>query len=81
VNGGVYGNHPNLDDLDDSGNTSYSQDGTNAFRSTDFRDVYGTVLKHWLNMAPATILGGVLQLDPGDPTLYWTSANLDLGFL
>jgi hypothetical protein len=32
-------------------------------------------------MAPATILGGVLQLDPGDPTLYWTSANLDLGFL
>jgi uncharacterized protein (DUF1501 family) len=44
VNGGVYGNHPNLDDVDDSGNTNYSQDGTSGFRSTDFRDVYGTVL-------------------------------------
>ena len=87
VNGGVYGNHPNIEDLDDEGNTKYSQDNTNDFRSTDFRDVYGTIMKHWLNMADNTIIdpvtpaNGALRKDVGDPTLYWTSPNLDLGFL
>lgn len=87
VNGGVYGNHPNLDDLDDEGNTKYSQDNSNDFRSTDFRDVYGTIMKHWLNMAPNTIIdpitpaNGALRLDTGDPTLYWTAADLDMGFV
>src|SRR5205085_2376158 len=56
VVGGVYGNHPNLDDVDDEGNTKYSQDGLNDFRSTDFRDVYGTIMKHWLNMPDSTII-------------------------
>lgn len=81
VTGGIYGNHPNIDDLDDSGNTKYSQDNTDGFRSTDFRDVYGTVLKHWLNMSAPTILSAVLPPDPGDPDLYWTIPNLDLGFV
>jgi uncharacterized protein (DUF1501 family) len=87
VVGGVYGNHPNLDDVDDEGNTRYSQDATNDFRSTDFRDVYGTIMKHWLNMADDTIIDpvtpadGALKLDAGDPTLYWTSADLDMGFV
>ena len=87
VVGGVYGNHPNLDDVDDEGNTRYSQDATNDFRSTDFRDVYGTIMKHWLNMADDTIIDpvtpadGALRLDAGDPTLYWTSADLDMGFV
>ncbi len=87
VNGGVYGNHPNLDDVDDEGNTKYSQDPLNDFRSTDFRDVYGTIMKHWLNMADNTIIdpvtpaNGALRLDGGDPTLYWTDADLDLGFV
>lgn len=82
VNGGVYGNHPNIDALalDEDGNTEYTQDA-NPFRSTDFRDVYGTVLKHWLNMTHADVLANALQLDAGDPTYYWTSENFDLGFL
>jgi uncharacterized protein (DUF1501 family) len=77
VNGGVYGNHPNVDALDDNGNTPYSQDGTDGFRSTDFRDVYGTVLKHWVNMAPADV-STLLPVDGGDPTIYWTAPNFDL---
>jgi uncharacterized protein (DUF1501 family) len=87
VVGGVYGNHPNLDDVDDEGNTKYSQDTLNDFRSTDFRDVYGTIMKHWLNMPgntvvdPVTPANGMLRLDTGDPTLYWTAADLDMGFL
>jgi uncharacterized protein (DUF1501 family) len=87
VVGGVYGNHPNLDDVDDEGNTKYSQDPLNDFRTTDFRDVYGTIMKHWLNMPANTVIdpitpaNGVLRLDSGDPTLYWTAADLDMGFL
>jgi uncharacterized protein (DUF1501 family) len=83
VNGGVYGNHPDIDPLalDDRGNTVYSQAPPNGYRSTDFRDVYGTVLKHWLNISPTTILSSVLPVDPGPATDYWTVANLDLGFL
>jgi uncharacterized protein (DUF1501 family) len=82
VNGGVYGNHPNIDAgaLDDEGNTVYSQATGDGFRSTDIRDVYGTVLKHWLNM-PVGDVATVLPLDGGDPNTYWTAANLDLNFL
>ena len=81
VNGGVYGNHPNIDSgaLDDEGNTVYKQ-GADAFRSTDFRDVYGTVLKHWLGM-PGGDVGTLLPADVGDPDSYWTTRNFDLGFL
>ena len=39
--------------LDDDGNTVYTQTRRSRFRSTDFRDVYGTILKHWLNMPQA----------------------------
>jgi uncharacterized protein (DUF1501 family) len=84
LNGGVYGNHPNINDadLEDDGNTVYRQT-PNAFRSTDFRDVFGTVLKNWLNMSQAQILSNVLIPDTlaGE---YWTLANgidLDMGFL
>jgi uncharacterized protein (DUF1501 family) len=82
VTGGVYGNHPNIDPgaLDDNGNTVYSQ-AAGPFRSTDFRDVYGTVLKHWMNVPTATILAGILSLDSGSPATYWTSEDFDLGFL
>jgi uncharacterized protein (DUF1501 family) len=81
VNGGVYGNHPNIAALalDYDGNTPYSQ-AAGAYRSTDFRDVYGTILKHWLNM-PAGSIPAVLPADGGDPDLYWTSPNLDMGFV
>jgi uncharacterized protein (DUF1501 family) len=86
LNGGVYGNHPNIDaldiDADGNGNTIYRQTA-NAFRSTDFRDVFGTILKHWLNMSQVQILSSVLIPDTlaGE---YWTLANgidLDMGFL
>jgi uncharacterized protein (DUF1501 family) len=82
VAGGVYGRHPNIDPaaLDDEENTPYAQ-GAAAFRSTDFRDVFGTILKHWLAIPQTTILSSILPLDAGDPSKYWTVANLDMGFL
>ncbi len=95
VNGGVYGDHPNINSdpninngyggngaLNGDGNTLYSQvqqntDPTLPYRATDIRDVYGTILKHWLNMDPTPIL----PADTGDPTLDWTVPNFDLPFL
>jgi hypothetical protein len=71
---------PTSSPLDDDENTIYSQAAV-AHRSTDFRDVYGTILKHFVNMTPANILANVLPLDAGDPNDYWTAANFDLGFL
>jgi len=78
VNGGVYGNHPNIAAavLDD-GNTVYKQ-GADPFRSTDIRDVYGNVLEHWFNMPDGIIIPNVLKLDTGfDPNEYWTVENFD----
>lgn len=87
INGGIYGNHPNIDGndgthgIDNNGNSRYSQDNANPQRSTDFRDVYGTIIKHWLGIAnPSPIL-------PLDSTLgysgsrYWTQANFDMAFM
>jgi len=86
VNGGVYGKHPNIDEsaLDDEGNTEYTQSPGNH-RSTDFRDVYGTILKHWVSL-PDTTVQAFLPLDNttdanNDPDHYWRSANFDLGFV
>ncbi|MEO6027572.1 MAG: DUF1501 domain-containing protein [Candidatus Binatia bacterium] len=83
VTGGVYGNHPNIDELalSDDGNTVYSQAAADPFRSTDMRDVYGTILKHWLQMPHQTVLQNVLALDAGDPAERWTQENFDMGFL
>jgi uncharacterized protein (DUF1501 family) len=86
VNGGVYGNHPDISAaaLNSDGNTRYSQTAADPFRSTDLRDVYGTILKRWIGMSDATILGGVLVPDPGaDEDHYWVSGNhqFDMSFL
>lgn len=80
VNGGVYGNHADINAaaLGDSGNTVYSQAAADPHRTTDMRDVYGTLLKHWLGMADPS---AVLQVDGGDPNEYWTVPNFDMGFL
>jgi hypothetical protein len=60
------------------GNTVYKQ-GADPFRSTDIRDVYGNVLKHWFNMPHGVIIPNVLKLDTGfDPNEYWTVENIDL---
>jgi len=80
VVGGVYGRHPDIASLDNNENTVYSQ-AAGQYRSTDFRDVYGTVLKHWVNMTQANILTNVLPLDAGDPADYWTVPDFDMGFL
>jgi uncharacterized protein (DUF1501 family) len=82
VNGGVYGNHPNIAESawDDEGNTVYTQNA-NPFRSIDFRDVYGTIFKHWVGLSNAQIVPSILQLDAGPASDYWTVANFDLGFL
>ena len=84
VAGGVYGNHPRIDpvELDGEGNTRYRQNGSNdGFESTDFRDVYGTILTRWLDMSQATVLSSVLALDGGSANSYWTAANFNVGFL
>lgn len=83
VIGGLYGNHPNIDPaaLDPTvPNTVYSQAAADPHRSTDFRDVYGTVLKHWLGLTAPEVLG-ILPVDGGDPAQYWTAPNFDLPFL
>lgn len=80
VNGGIYGNHPNLAALDEQENTVYSQ-VPGLFRSTDFRDVYGTILKHWLGMSGELIASEMLVPDVGHPGGYWTVPNFDMGFL
>ena len=81
LNGGIYGNHIDIANTDGDGNSIYSQDNLDGFRSTDFRDVYGTIMKHWLGLAnPAALF-------PLDSTLglvgpeYWNTANFNLGFL
>jgi len=83
VNGGVYGNHPNIDPaaLYGDGNTVYSQAAGDPFRSTDIRDVYGTILKHWMNLPAASIVPGIFAADSGDPAVSWQSPNFDLPFL
>ncbi len=48
VKGGVHGDYPKLDDLDDG----------DLKHHTDFRSVYATVLGNWLQVAPAKVLGG-----------------------
>ena len=82
VNGGVYGAHPNVneDALSNQGNTPYSQDPADPFRSTDFRDVYGTIARHWFGVADPT---SYFPLDhpASDPALFWRSADFDMGFL
>jgi uncharacterized protein (DUF1501 family) len=77
IKGGVYGNHPRIDpaQLDGEGNTRYRQNGSNSgFESTDFRDVYGTILNKWMGVNPLSIL----TIDSGDPTRKWTVANFNM---
>lgn len=88
VNGGVYGKHPDITPSvvdNNDGNSPYWQGpGSTPYRSTDLRDVFGTLLKHWL-MMPVGTIPTVLPLDPTgpgyDPLEYWQTANFDLGFL
>jgi uncharacterized protein (DUF1501 family) len=49
VRGGLYGDAPNLGDLDEDGNLKYT---------TDFRRVYASVLADWVGADPRLVLGG-----------------------
>jgi uncharacterized protein (DUF1501 family) len=49
VQGGVYGEPPDLNSLDSAGNLKFT---------TDFRAVYATVLDRWLGAPSAAVLGG-----------------------
>ncbi len=87
INGGVYGNHPNIDPddatngIDDNGNSRYSQNVANPQRSTDFRNVYGTIMKHWLGIPnPLPLLPLDSSLGYGGPD-YWTVADFNMGFM
>lgn len=83
VNGGAYGNHPDISSVDSNGNTIYSQDPLDPFRSTDLRDALGTIMKHWINVPEPEILTDILHLDDGalPASDYWTTQDFDLGFL
>jgi uncharacterized protein (DUF1501 family) len=54
VKGGLYGNSPNLASLN-MGNVAYT---------TDFRNVYATVLERWLGRPSTTVLNGSFQKLP-----------------
>ncbi|MFZ1612964.1 MAG: DUF1501 domain-containing protein, partial [Holophaga sp.] len=47
VKGGLYGNYPDLANLDSNGNMRYSA-------TADFRNLYATVLDRWLGQATTT---------------------------
>ncbi len=57
---GIVGDHPDLDDLDDAENLKFT---------TDFRDVYQTVLTDWLCFPPSV----------GEDVLFEEFNSLDLG--
>ena len=48
VKGGLLGPHPNLAELDETGDPRFA---------VDFRDVYATLLRRWLDVDPTPILG------------------------
>ncbi len=50
VKGGFYGEPPSLTDLDNDGDLKHS---------TDFRQVYATVLANWIDTDPVPVLGHV----------------------
>jgi uncharacterized protein (DUF1501 family) len=54
VKGGLYGQHPNLGQLN-AGNLAFT---------TDFRQVYATVLERWLGRPSAAIVGGSFSTLP-----------------
>jgi uncharacterized protein (DUF1501 family) len=49
VQGGIYGEPPDLNRLDKYGNLNFT---------TDFRSVYATVLDRWLGAPASAVLGG-----------------------
>ncbi len=59
VQGGVYGEPPDLNDLDPYGNLKFT---------TDFRGIYATILDRWLGAPAADVLGGTFDEQPFLPS-------------
>jgi len=55
VQSGIYGDVPDLTNLDGNGSIQWS---------TDFRSVYATLLEHWLGVDSSSILGGRFSTIP-----------------
>ncbi|CAN5565974.1 DUF1501 domain-containing protein [soil metagenome] len=51
VNGGMYGDAPSISDVDVNGNLKWT---------TDFRQIYSTIMRQWFSMEPSSIDTGVL---------------------
>ena len=51
VHGGVYGDHPDLSNLDDG----------DLRHTVDFRSVYATVIEDWLGASAPDVLGGAFD--------------------
>ena len=54
VQGGLYGSHPSLTELDKG----------DLVHTTDFRSVYGSVIEGWFGVDHATVLGRRFPLLP-----------------
>ena len=73
VEGGLFGNAPNLSDLDQTGNLKFD---------IDFRSIYATILKDWFGLPEQTVesvMGGSFDFlglisDPATPTAIETNA-------
>jgi uncharacterized protein (DUF1501 family) len=55
VKGGIYGDYPSLE-------PSQHEEGGNLKSSTDFRQVYTSILEDWLKLEASPIIGG--KFDP-----------------
>lgn len=60
VVGGQYGAYPALDDPG-------SENEDDLRMTTDFRDVFGTILTRWLNVSPAAVGPGPGKILPATP--------------
>jgi uncharacterized protein (DUF1501 family) len=58
VNGGIFGEHPALD----QSRLYAGQDATT--HSTDFRSIYATILENWLGVDSREVLGGSFEILP-----------------
>ncbi len=55
INGGIFGEHPDLTDLSSVDDTKFT---------IDFRSIYATILERWLEVDATELLGGSFELIP-----------------
>jgi len=67
VDGGMYGDAPSITDVDANGNLKWS---------TDFRQIYSSIMRQWFSMEPSSIHTGVLTRMFAPLPLFAKSAKL-----